>query len=260
MTTPPQTNASLFDAAGSAALYDRSINWAARLGREIPVLSDAFGAPGGGRILDAGCGPGRQALGLAERGYHVVGVDLSDAPLELAVRRAKDSAGSTEFVRASYAELHDKLGGGFDGVYCIGNSLAASGTQSAAREAIHQFGLCLRTGGRLFVQILNFEPMRRELPCVRGPRVVSVDGVEYISTRQFHFAQGQVQVTNVTLWHDDGWRQACHLGCLYPISLDEIGTWCDESGLRVDAVHGGYDGSAFDIDRSIDLITVATRR
>ena len=39
-----------------AEWYDQSINWDARLQREIPVFVDVFGAPGDGGIIDAGCG------------------------------------------------------------------------------------------------------------------------------------------------------------------------------------------------------------
>ncbi|WP_420175929.1 class I SAM-dependent methyltransferase [Luteococcus sp. OSA5] len=45
-------------------------------------------APRGARILDAGCGPGRHASWLAERGHDVVGVDLDPTLIEIARREA----------------------------------------------------------------------------------------------------------------------------------------------------------------------------
>lgn len=270
MDAIPTSVSGAFDLFEHAALYDRSINWDARLAREIPALIDAFGPPNEGPILDAGCGPGRQACALATRGYSVVGADVSEHALTLARRRADTMTSGTtgpdpgfghvKFVQAAYAELGERVGSGFAGAYCLGNSLAAAGTESAAREAIRQFARCLRSGGRMFVQILNFAPMRDEVPCVKGPRVVQVDGVEYISTRQFHFAPDHVQVTNVTLWHDGAWKHHAHAGRLYPISVDEMRAWCADAGLRIDELWGGYDRSAFDINKSLDLIVVATRR
>ena len=44
----------------------------------------------GGRILDAGCGPGRDALAFAERGYEVVAFDASEAMVQLARERVGD--------------------------------------------------------------------------------------------------------------------------------------------------------------------------
>ncbi|MBN2103570.1 class I SAM-dependent methyltransferase [bacterium] len=40
------------------------------------------------RILDIGCGTGRHSIELAKRGYHIVGIDLSESLL----KRAKDKA------------------------------------------------------------------------------------------------------------------------------------------------------------------------
>jgi 2-polyprenyl-3-methyl-5-hydroxy-6-metoxy-1,4-benzoquinol methylase len=50
-------------------------------------LVDWLLGPGGGRVLDAGCGTGRLAVELARRGREVVGVDRD--PVMLDVARAK---------------------------------------------------------------------------------------------------------------------------------------------------------------------------
>jgi glycine/sarcosine N-methyltransferase len=239
--------------------YDQSINWQARIDREIPVLTDVFGPPGQGGVIDAGCGTGRQACALAAAGYRVTGADISDEMLEMAAAHAKKVEADVRFVQSSYASLHEQLGGGFDGLYCLGNALAASGEKEEVRRAIHQFASCLRPGGVLFVQVLNFLPMRRDQPCVRGPRVSRVDDREYISVRQFHFEADRLQVTNITIYNDGAWRQRAHGGSLYPIGLDELRSLCDESGLSIEHEWGSYKREAFDIDNSVDLIIVARR-
>jgi SAM-dependent methyltransferase len=48
--------------------------------------------PLGGRILDAGCGVGRDALAFAEHGYEVVAFDASEAMVQLARQRVGDRA------------------------------------------------------------------------------------------------------------------------------------------------------------------------
>ncbi len=239
--------------------YDKGINWSARLGREIPLLVDVFGEPGDGGLIDAGCGTGRQVCALAQQGYRMVGADASDEMIVMARSLARELAVDAAFHVSPYAEMNERLGGGFGGVYCLGNALAAAGSEDAVREALGQFSKCLRAGGRLFVQVLNFEPMRKELPCVRGPRVSVVDGREYISTRNFQFYDDRAVVTNTTLWQDDGWKQRSHSGRLYPLSLEQIQTWCAEVGLRIDETWGNYQRDEFDVTSSVDLIFVATR-
>ena len=59
-----------------SALYDRFLRY----------------LPPGGRILDAGCGVGRDALAFAERGYSVVAVDASAEMVRLARKRVGSRA------------------------------------------------------------------------------------------------------------------------------------------------------------------------
>lgn len=249
--------AALFEAA---KWYDRTINWSARMAREVPVLAEVLGSPGDGGVIDAGCGTGHQARALAERGYRVVGADASEEMIEVARGYpTSDKAPPVTYTCAPYSMLHKTVGHGFDGLYCLGNALAAAGSAEAAGGAIDQFSACLRPGGRLFIQVLNFAPMRGEEPCVRGPRVVKADGVEYVSFRQFNFIDDCVRVTGVTLWRDSAWRKRAHSGRIYPVSLDEIRTWCGSAGLRVDEAWGSYARDPFDVERSVDLIIAATR-
>ncbi len=68
--------------AGSFA--DR--HWGTRLDGHMGVL--VGGLPPGARVLDAGCGPGRDCGWLAELGFRPVGVDASAGMLVEARRRA----------------------------------------------------------------------------------------------------------------------------------------------------------------------------
>jgi len=238
--------------------YDRSINWDARFSRELPVLCDVFGLPADGGLIDAGCGTGRHSIAMAERGYTVVGADASEEMLALA---GELSAGRDRlrFCLAPYEQLFDAVGGGHDGLYCLGNSLAAVGSRDGFVAAIDQFAACLRPGGRLFVQILNFAPMRAESPCVRGPRIATVDGVEYVSFRQFHFDETGADITNVTLFQDNGWQKRVGGGRLYAIERDEFVATCTRSGIAVDEIWGDYQRHEFDVHASNDLILVGTK-
>ena len=60
--------------------------------REVDVLVDVLGLEPGMRVLDVGCGPGRHAHELARRGIGVVGLDVSEAFVDLARRDAPPGA------------------------------------------------------------------------------------------------------------------------------------------------------------------------
>ena len=256
MTPSGSTTAELLQ---SARWYDRSINWDARLTRELPVLRDIFGPPGVGGILDAGCGTGRQAVALAEQRYGVTGFDASGPMLTVAREHAVAKGIDLQWVAGSYEELARKVGGGFDGVYCLANALAAAGTAKGVQDALRNFAAVLRAGGPLFIQILNFGPMREEHPCLRGPRVVTHDGIEYVSSRLFHFGDDYVDVINVTHWNDGKWRQVGSTGRLFPVELEALRQWCSDVGLVIEHTWGSYAREAFDSNASVDLIVAARK-
>lgn len=53
-----------------------------------------------GRVLDVACGGGRNAIFLAERGFDVAAVDISEEALAHARRRAADAGVDVDFARA----------------------------------------------------------------------------------------------------------------------------------------------------------------
>ncbi|MCL2738314.1 MAG: class I SAM-dependent methyltransferase [Bacteroidales bacterium] len=56
---------------------------------ECDFLEKEFGFDKSLRILDVGCGTGRHAIELTKRGYHVTGIDLSEAQLKRAREKAR---------------------------------------------------------------------------------------------------------------------------------------------------------------------------
>jgi len=70
----------------------------------------------GGRILDIGCGAGREALGFARAGFRVVGIDVAPRMIELARANALREGLDITFRVQSVTEL-DEPPGSFDGAY-----------------------------------------------------------------------------------------------------------------------------------------------
>lgn len=114
--------------------------------------------PSPARVLDAGCGTGRVAIRLAERGYDVTGADIDEGMLAVARGRAP----GLRWVTADLAALD--LGETFDLVVAAGNviPLVAEGTEPlvVARLAAH-----LAPTGRL---VVGFGLDREHLPPTGG--------------------------------------------------------------------------------------------
>jgi len=75
--------------------------------------------PAGGRALDLGCGPGRNAVWLAHQGYRVDALDLSPTALDWGREHAAESGVEVNFVRANIFEW-DLAGAPYDLVYDSG--------------------------------------------------------------------------------------------------------------------------------------------
>lgn len=97
------------------------------------------------RILDAGCGPGRIAGALHERGHEVVGVDVDPVLIEAA--RADYPGPRYEVADLSTLQLP---GEGFDAAVIAGNVLVfvAAGTEP---EVLERVAAHLRPGGKLVI-------------------------------------------------------------------------------------------------------------
>jgi 2-polyprenyl-3-methyl-5-hydroxy-6-metoxy-1,4-benzoquinol methylase len=79
----------------------------------------------GGRILDAGCGPGRDALAFAERGYELIAFDASTAM----VRVARERVGSRIVVHLMrFEDLNGQSE--FDGIWACASLLHVPLTSS----------------------------------------------------------------------------------------------------------------------------------
>lgn len=71
--------------AAWASTYDTMSNALIRV--EEPLVTEVLADLEPGRALDAACGTGRHCANLAARGHRVVGVDRSEAMLEVARRK-----------------------------------------------------------------------------------------------------------------------------------------------------------------------------
>lgn len=72
-------------------------------GRVNPRLAEVTAGLAPGRALDLGCGEGADALWLAERGWHVLAVDVSAT----ALRRAADAATARNLLDRIDFQYHD---------------------------------------------------------------------------------------------------------------------------------------------------------
>jgi SAM-dependent methyltransferase len=115
--------------------------------QEVAFLVARFGLHAGSRVLDVGCGPGRHSLALARLGIDVVGVDHSDAFIELARNAAAEENLAAEFRELDVRDLDEHEA--FDAVICL--CQGGFGLLGGREEdgLLTRFARALRPGGRL---------------------------------------------------------------------------------------------------------------
>jgi len=245
----------LYDAV--AADYDRFVNWEGRLSYELPFFESLFEARGVHSVLDAACGTGHHTIALARRGYQAVGTDLSTAMIEQARQNAAAQGVDATFAVAGLGELAS-LGRTFDAVLCLGNSLPHLLSASAVAQSLADFATTLRPGGLLVIQNRNFDRVWAERERFMPPQSQRQGEEEWLFLRFYDFHPETVTFNMIRLHRaGEGWAQDVQSTELRPIFHDDLVAALAATGFRDLCFYGSYDRSAFEPNRSGDLIAVA---
>jgi SAM-dependent methyltransferase len=104
-----------------------------------------------GRVLDVGCGAGRVALHLQERGHEVVAIDNSPLALEVAKRR-----GVERTQLRSLVDLDESLGV-FDTILLMRNNFGVVGTDAGAARLLRRLHGVTTERGRIITDSVDPE-------------------------------------------------------------------------------------------------------
>lgn len=122
--------------------------------REVSCFIDHLQLEEGSRILDLGCGYGRHSIALAQQGYDVVGVDLSETLLAKARADSAVSEVSVDWIQADMRNIH--FTEEFDAV--INNAFGYLESDAEDEKVVEQVFQALKPGGRF----LQWEILNRE--------------------------------------------------------------------------------------------------
>jgi SAM-dependent methyltransferase len=112
-------------------------------------------------ILDAACGIGTQALGLARLGYRLTASDLSRAEVERAQREATRRNLTLNFSAADMRRVYDHHRQQFDLVIACDNAVPHLLTDQDILAAFRQFYRCARPGGGCLISVRDYDNEER---------------------------------------------------------------------------------------------------
>jgi SAM-dependent methyltransferase len=221
--------------------------------REVDFIEACLAVPAGGEVLDVGCGYGRHAIELVQRGLSVTGVDLS---LPLLIRAADESqrrALAVNFVHSDMREMAFERQ--FDGAYSMLTSFGYFDEESNLKVA-EGVARALKPGGRFLVDVLNRDYVVADLPA----RVWwEGDGCVVLEEVDFNFNTSRI-ITHRSVVFEDG-RQLEQEISVRAYSLHELGKLLRHAGFRVREVSGSIPTRGhFFGSTSRNLIVLAEKR
>lgn len=169
-------------------------DWEASIAQQSGILEQIITDVWGDEIvtvLDAACGIGTQALGLAQHGYHVTASDLSAGEIERARQEAAARGLSIDFsvadMRAAYAH-HQRQ---FDLVIACDNAVPHLLTDADLLTAFQQFYACTRPGGGCLISVRDYDREAKSGAQVKPYGLRAENGVRYLVFQVWEF-QGDV--------------------------------------------------------------------
>ncbi|WP_433921841.1 class I SAM-dependent methyltransferase [Paenibacillus taichungensis] len=202
------------------------------------------------KVLDLCCGMGRHSLALADAGFQVTGIDLSDVLLREA--RNMDTEHRVEWYHADMREL--PLKGGFDAVVNLFTSFGyfrEDGEQLRVLRVIHRM---LKPGGSYIIDFMNTAYVTRHL-VQHSTRESEGQNIEEFRKIQDGFVQKEIHITDTA----SGQKPRIYQERVKLYTREQLRDLLHEAGLMVDQVHGGYDEEKYDEQTSPRMIFVGHR-
>lgn len=108
----------------------------------------------GKRVVDVGCGGGILSEGLCQRGAHVMGIDMGEAPLSVAKLHGLESGFEVDYQQMTVEQLAQEQAGTFDVVTCLEMLEHVPDPASVVKAC----ATLLKPGGHLFLSTINRNP------------------------------------------------------------------------------------------------------
>jgi 2-polyprenyl-3-methyl-5-hydroxy-6-metoxy-1,4-benzoquinol methylase len=145
---------------------DQSHAWHRHEEAEVDLVLELAGLDAGANVLDVGCGDGRHARVLAERGHAVTGIDISERLIERARREVRSQGAVFEL-----ADARKRVPAGrFDLAIALYDVVGSSASADDDVVMLRGITAALKPGALLVMSVMNTGVTLGRLPDAHRPR------------------------------------------------------------------------------------------
>jgi SAM-dependent methyltransferase len=222
-----------------------------RTEKEVAFVERRLKLHVGARVLDLCCGPGRHSVPLAQRGYKVTSLDLSQSYLDLARRAATDCNVELETVSADMREI--PFDDYFDAAINMYSSFGYLESETEDSKVLESISRSLKPGGRLLLDMLNREWAVANY--IQNDWHSEADDTLYVEHRALDLVSSRMRVRFVVVGpKGDRHDSIGHDIRLY--TLTEMTRLLERVGLGEIEVFGGFDDDPYGIESRRMIICV----
>lgn len=120
---------------------------------EVKFIIKTLNLPKGAKILDLACGQGRHTIGLAKRGYEVIGLDLNNDLLNVAKKDAKKEKVKLRLIQGDMRGKFFK--NEFDAVINLFSSFGYFENEQENIKVLENINKSLKSNGKFLIDLLN---------------------------------------------------------------------------------------------------------
>lgn len=217
--------------------------------QEVEDIQSILNLPPDSHILDLCCGYGRHAIPLAQYGYRVTGLDLSEHLLDVARTTAGEQGVQVRWLHGDMRALPFEEE--FDAVINIFTSFGYLADDSEDRQVLAQIHHALKPGGKFLLETVH-QP--RVLRTFTPHGIIRYeDGLLVLEERRIDIRSSRNEV-HITLIFPDG-RRVEHDQSIRLYTLPELNHMLTAAGLPIIASYGGLNRSPLSMDSRLVVIS-----
>jgi len=201
------------------------------------------------RILDIACGTGQYSMALLDKGFiHIDAVDLDPSM----IAQAEIKTDKIDFRTGDMQKLNEYYTGPYKLMFCTGNSISHLDSPAAAGSFIADCHLLLAPGGRLIIQIINYD--RIYAKSITALPLIVKDNITF--ERKYTLKDSGVIFTGILTV--DGRKYQSSVDLL-SLKHKELYSLLKDNGFTDIELYGGFDSSPYDPLTSYALVAEALK-